>query len=88
MTADPDAASVHFKRGHGLKFKSQFEQAIEEYRKADELWRKDLSPKRVLALRYWANALREQKHYNEAAGKYREAIKIDPNYPWVYNGLG
>jgi tetratricopeptide (TPR) repeat protein len=72
-------------RGHmsfGLVRKAQkrFDEAIEQYRQADELWEKKGSRNRKYALLLWADALREQEDYEEAAEKCQDAISIDPHY--------
>jgi tetratricopeptide (TPR) repeat protein len=88
MTADPHDARAHFDLGKERAAQGLFDDAIEQFRKAYELWQKDQSHERKRALCSWADALRSQKHYNEAAGKYQEALGIDPAYAEAYNGLG
>src|SRR5205807_9456768 len=63
-------------------------EAIEKYRKADQLWERAGSKDRKFALSNWAHVLRLQDRCDEAAGKYQEAIGIDPEYPAVYNNFG
>jgi tetratricopeptide (TPR) repeat protein len=65
-----------------------FDQAIAEYRQADELWRKNQSKDRKLALYYWGDALRRQSDYKQAAEKYWESIKVDSEYADAYVQLG
>jgi tetratricopeptide (TPR) repeat protein len=88
MTADSNEASEHLGRGDALADQERFEEAIAEYREAYELWLKDQSNDRKLALCKWANALREQENYDEAADKCREAIGLDPEDADAYLQLG
>jgi tetratricopeptide (TPR) repeat protein len=55
-----------------------------QYRQADEKWQKKEPKDRKIALRDWAYSLRQQKHYEQAVEKYREAIRVDENDPWTY----
>jgi tetratricopeptide (TPR) repeat protein len=88
MTADLNEASAHNDRGRVLADQKLFDDAIEQYRKADELWQKNQSKDRKLVLCNWAEILRLQKHYGQADEKYREAISIDPDDPRTYVQLG
>ena len=85
---DLNEASAHNNRGRVLADQERFDDAIEEYRQADELWRKKKSKDRKRALCNWADALREQDHYEQAAEKCQEAIGIDPEFPDAYNSFG
>jgi tetratricopeptide (TPR) repeat protein len=71
-----------------LADQERFDQAIEKYRKADELWQKERSQERKRGLYYWAELLRQQDQYEEAAKKCQAAIAIDPDYPEAHQGLG
>jgi tetratricopeptide (TPR) repeat protein len=88
VAADPDEASRHNERGRALADQELFDQAIQKYRQADELWQKDKSKNRKRALCNWADALREQEHYEQAAEKCQEAIGLDRQFPDAYNSLG
>ena len=66
----------------------RFDEAIEQYRQADALWQKKESKDRKYALCNWAEALRLQEHYEQAAEKCQEAIGIDPEFPDAYNSFG
>src|SRR6266478_5924088 len=88
VAADPNEASAHNNRGRVLADQEHFDDAIEEYRQADELWRKKESKDRKFALCNWADALREQEHFEQAAEKCLQAIGIDPDFPDAYNSLG
>jgi tetratricopeptide (TPR) repeat protein len=88
VTADPNDASAHNDRGQALAEQGLLDQAIEEYQHADKLWQKEASKNRKFALCNWANALREQEHYEQAAEKCQEAIGLDPEFPDAYNSLG
>jgi tetratricopeptide (TPR) repeat protein len=88
VTADPNEASAHNNRGRVLADLERFDEAIEQYRRADALWQKKESKDRKLALCNWADALREQEHYEQAAEKCQEAIGLDPEFPDVYHALG
>ena len=88
MTADPNEANAHNDHGREFAGEGRYDEAIEQFRLADELWLKDQSKDRKLALCNWADALREQKLYEQAAEKCREAIHVDPEYPEAYNGYG
>jgi tetratricopeptide (TPR) repeat protein len=50
MTADPTAANAHLDRGNVLMAQERFDEAIGEYREADELWQTDRSQQRKRAL--------------------------------------
>jgi tetratricopeptide (TPR) repeat protein len=65
-----------------------FDKAIEQYRQADEKWQKKEPKDRKIALRDWARALHNQKHYEQAAEKFREAISVNPDDPWTYEQFG
>lgn len=84
MTADPNDANAHLARGIELTG----DEAIEEFRKADELWRKCQSKDRKKALYNWHKVLFRLKRFDEGATKCREALGIDPEYPDAYSGLG
>ena len=84
-TADP---SLLNDIGVSLADQGLFDEAIEQYRLADELWAKANSPDRKYALVNWARALRSKKLYEEAGRKYREAIEADPEYAYAQDGLG
>src|SRR5262249_17383527 len=88
IAIDPSFAPAY--DGLGLTFEAQerFDEAIEEYRKAGELWRAAGSSDQKIALRNWADALGSKKLHDEAAEKYREAIAIDPDFAPAHNGLG
>jgi tetratricopeptide (TPR) repeat protein len=88
IVLDPEYAGAYNGLGVTLEIQEKFDDAIEQYRKADELWKTAGSPDRKTALRNWADALCSKKLYEEAAEKYREAIIVDPDYPDAYNGLG
>jgi tetratricopeptide (TPR) repeat protein len=87
MTGEPNEASAHNDRGREFAGEGRYDKAIEQFRLAYELWLKDRSKGRKLALCNWADALREQEHCDEAAEKRREAIRVDPEYPEAYSGL-
>ena len=72
---------------------TRFADAIEQYRKAGELLRSD-APERdaVLTeqretLRNWGEALSDRGRLEEAAAKYEEALRIDPDDVDTYEGL-
>jgi tetratricopeptide (TPR) repeat protein len=88
MTADPNDATSHFDLGKALADQERFDDAITQYRKADELWQKAGSQDRKRALCCWADALREQEHYDEASDTCQEAIRVDPEYADAYLQLG
>ena len=88
MTADPDEVSAHNDRGRRLADQELFDQAIQEYLQADKVWQKAASKDRKRALCNWADALREQEHYEQAAEKCQEAIGIDREFPDAYRTLG
>jgi tetratricopeptide (TPR) repeat protein len=88
VTADPDEVSAHNDRGRRLADQELFDQAIQEYLQADKLWQKAASKDRKRALCNWADALREQEHYEQAAEKCQEAIGIDREFPDAYRTLG
>ena len=88
VTADQDEAGAHNDRGRVLADEELFDQAIQEYRQADKLWQKKESKERKRALCNWADALREQGHYEQAAEKCQEVIGLDPEFPDAYNSLG
>ena len=88
MADDLNEASAHNNRGRVLADQERFDDAIEEYRQADELWQKKKSKDRKRALCNWADALREQDHYEQAAEKCLQAIGIDPEFPDAYNSFG
>jgi tetratricopeptide (TPR) repeat protein len=79
--------TARFDLGKERAAQGLFDDPIEQFRKAYELWQKDQSHERKRALCSWADALRSQKHYNEAAGKYQEALGIDPAYAEAYKVL-
>jgi len=85
---DPNEASAHNNRGRVLADQERFDDAIEEYRQADELWQKKRSKDRKRALCNWADALRLQEHYDQAAEKCLQAIGIDPEFPDAHNSFG
>jgi tetratricopeptide (TPR) repeat protein len=88
IAADPNFASAYNNLGLALADQERFDDAIEQYRKAAELWETTGFPDRKIALHNWANALRSKKLYEESAKKYGEAIAADPNFALVYNDLG
>jgi tetratricopeptide (TPR) repeat protein len=88
IAADPDFAAAYNKLGLALADQGRFDDAIEQYGKAAELWEIAKSPDRKLALHNWADALRSKKLYEEAAKKYDEVIAADPDFAPAYNGLG
>ena len=88
MTADPDEAGAYNEHGRVLADQELFDQAIQEYRQADKLWQKEASKERKRALCNWADALREQEHYEQAAEKCQEAIELDLEFPDAYDSLG
>jgi tetratricopeptide (TPR) repeat protein len=84
----PDDAALYNGLGVTLEREERFDDAIEQYRKADGLWKTAGSPDQKVALYNWGNTLRSKKRYKEAAEKYREAIAADPEFAVAYNGLG
>src|SRR5262245_28532104 len=87
-TVDPKDASALNGLGLALAAQERFDDAIEQYRKADALWEKDQSDSRKFALNNWGTALRSKKLYEGSAEKYREANTVDPNVAAAFNGLG
>ena len=85
---DHEYANPYNGRGLVLAAQERFDEAIEQYRRADELWAKANSTDRKFALCNWADALRSKKLYEEAEQKSREAIEADPEYPGAYYILG
>src|SRR5215475_5491236 len=88
MPADLNEVTARNDRGIVLTDRERFDGVIEEYPQAGELRRKKKSKDRKRALCNWADVLREQQHYEEAAQKCREAIGIDPEFPEAHNSLG
>jgi tetratricopeptide (TPR) repeat protein len=87
-TVDQNDAGILNDHGLALADQVRFDDAIEQYREADKLWKKAGSPDRKLALTNWANALRLKKQYDESIKKYREALAVDPNFANAHNGIG
>jgi tetratricopeptide (TPR) repeat protein len=85
---DADWPDGYFQLGRVLADQELFEQAIEQYGRADEKWQKAHSQERKCALSYWGDALREQEDYKQAAEMCLQAIQIDPDYPEAHNFLG
>jgi tetratricopeptide (TPR) repeat protein len=84
----PEFADAYNSFGLVRAAQERFDDAIEEYRQADELWQKKQSKDRKRALCNWADALRLQEHYDQAAEKCQQAIGIDPEFPDAYNSFG
>src|SRR6185503_1263474 len=87
-TVDRKDASGLNDLGLTLAAQERFDDAIEQYRQADALWQKKESKDRKRGLCNWADALREQEHYEQAAEKCQEAIGLDPKFPDAYHALG
>ena len=87
-TVDQNDAGILNDHGLALADQVRFDDAIEQYREADKLWKKAGSPDRKLALTNWANALRLKKQYDKSIKKYREALAVDPNFANAHNGIG
>src|SRR5262249_28660275 len=85
---DREFPDAYFSLGLVRAAQERFDEAIEQYRQADELWEKKGSKNRKHALWLWAVALHMQEHYEQAAEKYQEAIGIDRDFPDAYNSLG
>ena len=88
IAVDPNYAPAYNGLGVALAGQERFDDAIEQYRKAAALWESTGSPDRKFALRYWGEALRLKKLYEESAKKCGEAIAVDPNFADAYNDLG
>jgi tetratricopeptide (TPR) repeat protein len=88
IRVDPEYPEAYSGLDRVLADQGLFDQAIAEYRQADELWRKNQSKDRKLALYYWGDALRRQSDYKQAAEKYGESIKVDSEYADAYVQLG
>ena len=81
---DPEFPDAYHTFGLVRAAQERFDEAIEQYRQADALWQKKGSKDRKFALRNWADALRLQEHYEQAAEKCQEAIGIDRHDPLGY----
>jgi tetratricopeptide (TPR) repeat protein len=88
VSVDPDDPWTYDQFGDMYADQELFDKAIEQYRQADEKWQKKEPKDRKIALRDWARALHNQKHYEQAAEKFREAISVDPDDPWTYEQFG
>jgi tetratricopeptide (TPR) repeat protein len=88
ISVDPDDPWTYDQFGDMYADQELFDKAIEQYRQADEKWQKKEPKDRKIALRDWARALHNQKHYEQAAEKFREAISVDENDPWTYEQFG
>jgi tetratricopeptide (TPR) repeat protein len=88
IEVDPEYDAAH--NGLGLAFAAQehYDEAIEQYRRADALLAKASPAERKFVQVFWGDALQAQKLYEEAAQKYREAIQVDPEDAVAYNRLG
>ena len=86
IQVDPEYADAYHRLGRALAAQERFDEAIEPYRRASELWAG--SADRKFALYNWGNALLGKKLYEDAAQKYREAIQVDPEYAVAYHRLG
>lgn len=69
MNDDKNDARTHFTRGLELAAQWHLDDAIAEYRKADQLRHKDELKDRKLVLRNWAEALRLQERYKHDIGR-------------------
>jgi tetratricopeptide (TPR) repeat protein len=83
-----DDADAYNRRGSELAAQGLYDEAIEQYRKADELWEKAGSTDRKSALSNWGNALLIGGHYEQAAAKYRMAIALAPDDASLHDLLG
>jgi tetratricopeptide (TPR) repeat protein len=88
IRVDEDEPLAYYYLGYVFTAQKRFDDAIEQFSEADERWRKKESKERKKALWAWADALRQQKNYEKAVEKYREAIGIDQDDPWTYYYLG
>jgi tetratricopeptide (TPR) repeat protein len=88
IRVDPDDPWAYDYLGDVFAAQERFDDAIAQYRQADEKWQKKKSKRRKIALQDWARALHSQKHYEQAFEKFREAIRVDPDDPWAYDYLG
>jgi tetratricopeptide (TPR) repeat protein len=88
MAAELNEAIAPYDRGLVLAGEERYNEAIEHFRKAHDCWQKDHSTDQKLALVHWADALREQEQYEEAAKKCEEALSLDPEDPETYLQLG
>jgi tetratricopeptide (TPR) repeat protein len=88
IRVDEDEPLGYHYLGYVFMAQKRFDDAIEQFGETDAKWRKKESKDRKNALWAWADALHQQKHYDEAVAKHREAIDIDENDPWTYYYLG
>jgi tetratricopeptide (TPR) repeat protein len=88
IDADPDEPWIYHAFGGGLVERQLYDGAIAQYHTARALWRKKESKHRKGTLQRWADALCWLNRYDEAAGKYQEAIGVDPDDPQIYNAFG
>ena len=88
MDTHLEDANACYARGVALATEQHYDDAIEQYRKADALWGAAKSNDRKFALWNWGSALYSKGLYQEAAEKFREAITVDADYADAYTGLG
>jgi tetratricopeptide (TPR) repeat protein len=88
LAIDPQYADAHYRLGSMLERRQRFDEAIKQYQEAIRLWEAAGSTDRRLPLYDWANILQLLKRYEDAEGKFREAIKVDQGYIDAYLSLG
>jgi tetratricopeptide (TPR) repeat protein len=88
IKVDSEYADAYVQLGYVRAGQERFDDAIEQYRQANELGRKKQSKERKKAFWAWADALHQQNNYEQAVVKYREAIDIGENDPLTYYYLG
>src|SRR5262249_6556727 len=74
--------------GNALRSELRFNEAIEQYRIADQLYEAAKSVDRINLLQDWGDALLEQDSPIEAKLKYEEARDCDPDEPDPYWRIG
>ena len=88
IEVDPNDPYAYSYLGILYSEQERVEEAIEQFSKADALWKKSGSSTRKLFLVRWALDLDSKELYEEAAEKCQEAIGVDPEYPDAYHFLG
>lgn len=80
---DPDSPNVRLAAGLLKETTSQYEQALDDYRRVQEL-----EPRNVEAFRRIAAVYDKLGMPSQAIASYQKAIELDPGYYGGYHGLG
>jgi serine/threonine protein kinase/tetratricopeptide (TPR) repeat protein len=80
---NPDSSRVRLAAGLLKETSSQYEQALEDYRRVQQL-----EPHNVEALRRIAGVYDKLDLPSQAIETYQKAIELDPDYYGAYHGLG